>query len=172
MKSKYFILTLLAGLFLTSCHFTYRNKPEELAIPIVRALQDNDAKNAFCLIPSKDVIDEVVNNNPSVMGNPYYNKYSTDYRLATLKGKLVSDFDIAHTVSSKAGLDWDKVLIGNVTTDEVNQEGGTYTKVTVNLRFPSGGDYIVQYNALKSQSRGWFLGNDVYFGKPLAAEKK
>ncbi len=167
MKSRILVVIVFAGLLLSSCHFTYHSKADELALPLVRTLQDNSPKEAFCLIPTHDVMDEVVTNNAGVLGNPYYNKYSTDYRTGTLKAKLTADFDIANTISKKDGLDWGKVLIGNVTTDEVNVDGTTYNRVTVNLRFPSG-DYMMQYNAVKSQTRGWFLGNDVYFGKPIA----
>ena len=171
MKSKFILALVFAGLFLSSCHFTYRGKPEEMAIPLVRAVQDNDVKAAFCLTPSRDLIDEVVNSNAGLLGNPYTNKYTTDYRVETLKAKLTADFDIANTISKKDGLEWNKVLIGTVNTEDVSLEDASYTRVTINLRFPSG-DYILAYNAVKSQSRGWFLANDVYFGKPLPVASK
>ena len=171
MKSRIFLAIVVAGLFLTSCHFTYRAKADEIAVPLIRALQDNEASEAFCLIPTKDVIDEVVTNNAGIMGNPYYNKYATDYRTETLKAKITADFDIANTITKKDGLDWSKVEIGNTNTEEMSVDGATFNRVTVNLRFGNT-EYMLAYNAVKSESRGWFLGNDVYFGKPIVNVKK
>lgn len=167
-NSKYILALLFAGLFFSSCHFTYRSKPEELAIPLVQAIQDNDLKSVYCnLIPGKGEIDEIVTANAGILSNPYYNKYTTDYRIETLKAKLAADFEIVNSISAKNNLDWSKVLIGNITTEDITAEAASYTRVTINLKFPNG-DYIVAYNAVKSQSRGWFLANDVYFGKPIA----
>ena len=168
MKLKFLFIPVLAVL-LSSCHFTYYNKPEDLAVPIVKALQDQDADDAFCLIPGRDDIEEVVNSNSGLFGATYYNKYSKDYRYEALKGKLTADFEIARSISEREKLDWSNVLIGGVNAEDVNDDAASYSRVKVNLRF-YGGDYLMQYNAVKTRNHGWYLANDVNFSKASAGK--
>ncbi len=164
MKIKIFILSLVAAFTLSSCNFGYRYKAEDLALPILKALQHNNVDRAIDLLPLRKDINSLTYGNPALLGMQYYNKYSQTYNYKNLVAKMTSDFSTAQYLTKANNLEWKDVQVGSITPEEVNADGAGYTRVTVDLKFP-GGNWIMAYNAIKSQSNGWFLANDVYLAK-------
>lgn len=168
MKIRYILslVTLLA--FVSSCNMNYRGKAEDIAIPLIQALQDNDEDDAECLLPPDKHINDIFANNKGLVADVYYNKYSRSYRKDNLIAKVTADFEIAEYLTNQQKLNWDKVAIGAVTTEDSQQENTNYSIVTANLRFPEG-DYILRYNATQHKGQ-WYLMNGFYFGKQIAAK--
>lgn len=168
MKIKYILSLSLLLVCFSACNFNYRGKAEDIAIPLIQALQDNDEDDAECLLPPDKHINEVFANNKGVMADVYYNKYSQSYRKDNLLAKIAADFDIAEYLTNQNKLNWDKVALGAVNVEDSQQENTNYSIVTANLRFPEG-DYILRYNATQHKGQ-WYLLNGFYFGKNIPAK--
>jgi hypothetical protein len=163
MKLKNILLIFASGLVLSSCGSRYNN-PEELAVPVVRAIQHDDAGDLQCMLPGIEDVNAIFEQNPELLGITFYNKYTKSYRLGELKAAMRIDLDVIDRMSKEQNLDWDKVGLGNVTKEDVTDAGKSYTKVTADLMFPDAGTYKLVYNVVNYNSK-WFLLNEVSLQK-------
>jgi hypothetical protein len=163
MKIKNIMMAGLAVLMLSSCGSRYNN-PEELAIPVIRAIQDDDAGDLQGMLPGINDVNPIFEQNPKLLGITFFNKYKKSYRLGQLKAAMRIDMDIINTMSKEQNLDWDKVGVGSVKKEDISEEGKSYTKVTADLMFPDAGQYELTYNAINYDSK-WHLLNEVYLMK-------
>ena len=164
MKVKVLLTLVICSILFSSCNFTYRKYPEDLALPIIKALQNDDKQAAYNLLLPKKELTDIINANPGLFGYTYYNKYQRSYGYKTLYAKIEAGFEASKFISKANSLDWGNVKIGTVQTEEVNQEDASYTKVTIPCKFGKD-DYQVVYNAIKSLNSGWYLANDIYLAK-------
>ena len=165
---KFFVTVLfVASLVLTGCSSGTRYKAEDLAIPILQAVEDGDWEDLVELLPEEDDIDKVFASNQGLLGNTYYNKYTTEYRWESLKANIVTDLDATHYISELNNLDWDRVQYdNNIVTEEI-YEGGIYTKCIVKLSFPEAGEgWQLEYNAVNVDGT-WYLLDGIYFLNPV-----
>ena len=168
MKIKHLIAILIIGVTLGSCGARFNN-PEELTVPILQAVKSNDVDRLMCLQPPLDAVNTIFAANKGTVGWTYYNKYTQSYRDMQLKGRIRTNMDIINTISAENNLDWDKVEYSNPQKDEVNDSLSSYTIVTTDLKFPTGGTYQLKYHAAIAKGR-WYLLDDIYFTtKPQAS---
>ncbi|MCX6350827.1 MAG: hypothetical protein NTX03_03085 [Bacteroidetes bacterium] len=168
MKNIFRLVAVLsfAGVLLTSCT-SYRTKAEEVAIPLIRALQDDDANDAKCLLPAKSELSSVFDANKGAVGYVYYNKYRQSYSYEVLASKVATDFDIISKITKEQKLDWSGVRYGIPKVEEVATDDANYSKVSVSLQFPGNKVYSLSYNAVRAGGN-WCLFNDIYFTPPIA----
>ena len=126
MKISSFAALFLFIAFLSSCT-SYRQKPEELTVPLIQAIQGNDyGKIRNMLTPQADV-NELFAKNKAKLGFVYYNKYTKLYRYQTLIANSRVDFDRIQDYTKQYGLDWDQVQLGEVTKQDVKDSMSDYS---------------------------------------------
>jgi hypothetical protein len=154
---------LFGLLFTTSCSKS-AYLAEDLTIPVIHAVQDNDYEDLECYQPSTSNINEVFAGNTWNLGPNYYNKYTRSYRQLSMETALYTDFHIIKEQTDMNGLNWDDVQLGGVSKEDISDSAVSYTKVTANLRFPKGGDYKLSYNTIQYNGI-WYLLDDVSLRK-------
>lgn len=168
MKIRHLIAIIILGITFGSCGARFNN-PEELTVPILQAVKNNDVNRLMCLQPPLDAINPVFSANKGTVGWTYYNKYTQSYRDMQLKGRVRTNLDIINTITEENKLDWDKVEYSAPQKDEVNDSLSSYTIVTTDLKFPGGSVYQLKYHAAIAKGR-WYLLDDIYFTtKPQAS---
>ncbi len=161
MKIKSLLGIGLFGLMFTSCgksHFL----ATDLTIPVIHAIQDNDYEDLASMLPNTDNVNAIFAGNTGNLGPNYYNKYTSSYRVLSMKTGLYTDMELIQDISKSNGLNWDDVQIGGVEKEEVSDSTTSYTKVTANLLFPKGGEYTLSYNTIQHHGI-WYLLDDVSF---------
>ncbi len=168
MKIRYFISLCFFAVVLSSCGGRYNNA-EELTVPILQAIKADDMGKLKHLLPPIDKVNPVFANNKGTVGWVYYNKYGKDYHKMQLIARLRTNMDIIKTISDENKLDWDNVEYTKPTKDDVTDSLSSYSIVTTNLKFPSGGEYELKFHCANDNGK-WYLLDDLYFGsKPQAS---
>ncbi|RYD78015.1 MAG: hypothetical protein EOP53_11970 [Sphingobacteriales bacterium] len=151
----------ILGLFLGSCSKS-AYLAEDLTLPVIHAIQDNDLDDLECLMPGEDRVNQVYSGNLGNLGPNYYNKYTKEYRHLSMKTGLFTDLALIQDISKSNDLNWDDVQLGGVTKEDVSDSAIGYTRVIANLRFPKGGDYKMSYNTIQYNGI-WYLLDDISF---------
>lgn len=155
MKIKLSLLTVIACIILASCT-TNHVTPDQLALPIVRALKAKDFAAIKAMLPPKTGVDEVFTNNPGKLGRTYYNKYTTDYRYQNLIANAFCCYEIVtKSVTENSKLDWENVAIGPFSKESVTDGESNYTNCVAKLNFPSG-NYKLKFDAVQVDGY-WYL---------------
>lgn len=161
-------LRSLAGIFaatvaLTTSCSSSRYKAEDLAVPVLQAIQDNDFDDLECMLPSDKVVNEVFASNTAALGGNFYNKYTRSYRRLNLATAIHNDLEMIHDISTQNNLNWNDAQWGSVTKEDVTDSAASYTRLTVPLKFGTN-EYTLsiktaQYNGI------WYLLDDIYMTK-------
>ena len=162
MKIKYFISLCFIAAVLSSCGGRYNNA-EELTVPVLQAIKADDMGKLEQLLPPKDKINNVFTANKGTVGWTYYNKYGKDYHEMHLLARLRTNMDIIKTISDANKLDWDNVEYTAPKKDDVTDSLSSYSIISTNLKFPSGGEYELKFHAANDNGK-WYLLDDLYFG--------
>jgi hypothetical protein len=162
MKIKYFFGLFIITAVLSSCGARVNNA-EELAVPIIQAIQSDNVGKLDCMLPPYDQVNPVFASNKGTVGWVYYNKYTKDYREKALRARIRTNMDIIKTISTDNGLDWDNVKYTEPKKEDVTDSLSSYSIVTTHLQFPKGGEYELKYHAAQSNGK-WYLLDDIYFG--------
>jgi hypothetical protein len=161
MKIKYFFGLFILTLVLSSCGARFNN-PEDLAVPIIQGIQNDNLTKLNCMLPPEDQVNTLFASNKGTVGWVYYNKYTKDYREKALRARIATNIDIIKTISKDNNLDWDNVKYSAPTKEDVNDSLSSYTIVTTHLQFPKG-EYELKYHAAMANGK-WYLLDDIYFG--------
>jgi len=149
-------LFLLIALF-SSCT-SYRNKAEELTLPIIQGIQGDNYDKIKCLLTPKENVNELFAKNKSKLGWIYYNKYTESYRYQTLIANSRVDFDRIQDYSKQYGLDWSQVQLGEVTKQDVSDSMSDYSLLEAKLSFPKG-LYVLKFDAAHIAGNWYLLHN-------------
>jgi|GEM_PF-3439792 len=169
MKIKYLLSLGIMAVLLSSCGGRY-NSAEELTVPILQAIKADNPGKLVKMLPPDDKINSIYAVDKGTVGWVYYNKYTKDYREKHLRGRLYVNFDIIKTISDENKLDWDNVEYSTPQKEDVTDSLSSYTVVTTNLKFPSGGSYVLQYHAANENGK-WYLLDDIYFATTAATKE-
>lgn len=145
-------------------------KVEDLAMPVVKAVSNDNYDALARLLPPEEHMAAVWQTAGGKLGRMFYNKYTDSYRRMTLLAAIRVDNDITQQVANKDGLDWTSVQVGDIDKEEITIDGGKYTMVTVWLKFPPNNTYHLKYSAGFAENQ-WYLLDDIWLGKPAAAQK-
>jgi hypothetical protein len=163
MKLKSILGLSLLAIGLSSCGSRF-NSAEELAVPVIHAIQDDSYCKLEKLQPDMHDVNGAFDNNKGTVGFVYYNKYTKSYRQETLHAKIHTCLDIINTISKDNKLKWDDVTMTAPKVENAPDNESNYSIVSVNLHFPEGGDWTLSYHATQENSK-WYLLDDVYFVK-------
>jgi hypothetical protein len=162
MKIKFIFGLFILALGFSSCG-ARMNNAEELTVPIIQSIQNDDECKLEKMLPPESEVNSVFASNKGTVGWVYYNKYTKDYREKHLKARIRTNLDIIKTISKDNDLDWDNVEYSKPEKQEVNDSLSGYTIVTTHLKFPKGKPYELKYTTAMSNGK-WFLLDDIYFG--------
>jgi hypothetical protein len=152
-------IAAVTALFTSSCNSHY--KSDDLAIPVLQAIQDNDFDDLKCMVPNDDIINEVFNGNTAALGGNFYNKYTSEYRKLSLETALHNDLEMIQDISKQNNLDWDNAGWGAVKSENITDSAASYTRVTIPLQFKDGGEYTLSYKTVQYNGI-WYLLDDLY----------
>ncbi|MDQ3073924.1 MAG: hypothetical protein M3Q97_11750 [Bacteroidota bacterium] len=162
MKIKYFLIVCVA-LSVASCG-ARTNFATDLTVPVVQAFKSNSYNKLECMLPSEDQIEKGFDRESGPMGGVFYNKYTEDYQLQSLRAKLHNDFEIIQDQAETNGLDWDNVTMGGTIKEDNFEANPGFSIMNTPLNFPNGGQYILSYNVIQVDG-DWRLYNNINLEK-------